>query len=406
MKVVPRVLLIAIAALGMTGCRTFGPAPSPRLLPPPEPKTASFDVKGFVAEHNRNAELVESLQAKTQITGRSTKKFSRLSGGASLTGMMVMERPRNFKLELRADTAMKKATVADIGSNDHEFWFMNPDEKSIYTCKYDELPSTPLAVSFQPEWIVDALGMRAITPEEARLIKTRPGKETDTTDLVFPPQRSKGQSSTRIVTVSNQTRRIKAHRLYGGDGKLLAQAEISGYQETPLDDSTEQDAKPEVLCLLPQQIQLEWKQEQFSLDVNLKDVVLNNFDPKNRDAVFVEPIVEGYAHVNLAKAQPADASQDETTIRETLPAPRSRANRGVRLDAPVPESDDTSSTGNSAGLIGPRNWSTARYSSPTEPPPLETVVRDTGPSAPNSYDFQLADSLRGNVPPEAVSIER
>jgi hypothetical protein len=405
MKLVPRVLLISIAALGMTGCRNFGTAPPPRLLPPPEPRT-SFNLQDFVEEHNRNAELVQSLQAKTPITVRTTKKFSRFAGGAPLSGTMVMERPRNFKLELKADSGMRSATVADIGSNDSEFWFMNPDEKSIYTCKYEELPSTPLAVSFQPDWIVDALGLRVISAEEAREIKVRTSKDGKSTELVFPPRRANGQNSTRVITVSNQNGRIKSHHLYGADKKtILAQAEVSEYQEAPVDDTAASGAtSTEVLCLLPKQIRLEWKQEQVVLDVNLKEVQLNSFDPKHRDAVFVEPDMPEYARVNLARSHPsAGETRGDTTIRESLPPPE----RGVRFSKPIPEADESSSTSedDDPGYTASRGRNRAT-SSLEERPMLEVPLRARPPQAPHSYDFQLADSLRGDNPPAANVIER
>jgi hypothetical protein len=396
MKLVPRVLLISLAALGMTGCRAYGPSPSPRLLPPPEPRTA-FDVSEFVSEHNRNAKLVESLEARPRITA---SKVGRLRG-TPLTGVMVMERPRNFKLELRADTAMRRAVVADIGSNDSEFWFMNSEDKSIYACKFEELPSTPLAVSFQPDWIIDALGLKTISPEVARAIKARPGKEAQTTELVFPPTRSNGQISTRVLTVSDKSRQILTHRLYGGDNNtLLAQADISAYQEVSLDDQESEDSQTAATCLLPQKIKLDWKKEEFILDVNLNDVVLNNFDPKQRDAVFVEPVIEHYARVNLAKPRAARQPRGDTTIRESLPAPESK----VRLKEPVDDPDDSAFTTDSVGFstFQGRSRSTLQLDDESETTPLEEPLRARVPRPPNTYDYQLADTMRSDAPPPAI----
>ena len=41
----------------------------------------------------------------------------------------------------------------------------------IYWCNYDELDSSALAVTYQPDWIIEALGLKPITPEEAKGIK-------------------------------------------------------------------------------------------------------------------------------------------------------------------------------------------------------------------------------------------
>ena len=83
-----------------------------------------------------------------------------------------MVRPRNFKLELISHMGQTKA---DIGSNDEEFWFwvQNDDDRSIYWCNYDDLESSALAVTYQPDWIMEALGLKPITPEEAASIRFR-----------------------------------------------------------------------------------------------------------------------------------------------------------------------------------------------------------------------------------------
>ena len=85
---------------------------------------------------------------------------------------MALERPRNFRLQLTHFNDSK----ADIGSNDEEFWFwvLNPKDRSIYWCNYDDLESSSLAVTYQPDWIIDALGLKPISPEEA---ETDPGEE-------------------------------------------------------------------------------------------------------------------------------------------------------------------------------------------------------------------------------------
>ena len=41
-------------------------------------------------------------------------------------------------------------------------------DKSIYWCNYDELDSSPLAVTYQPDWIIEALGLKPISAEEAK----------------------------------------------------------------------------------------------------------------------------------------------------------------------------------------------------------------------------------------------
>ena len=69
---------------------------------------------------------------------------------------------------------------------------------------------------------------------------------------------------------------------------------------------------------------LEWKREQLSLDVVLKDVKINQFDASRRTALFVEPAPTGYARVNLAEVARTKDSEGSTAVRETIPVPESR----------------------------------------------------------------------------------
>ena len=96
----------------------------------------TLDVETFIAEHNRNAESIQSLEAKPSIKVASPARHQ-----VPVDGRMALERPRNFRLELSS----LGTTKADIGSNDDEFWFWvsNRDDPSIYWCKYADLESSP-----------------------------------------------------------------------------------------------------------------------------------------------------------------------------------------------------------------------------------------------------------------------
>src|ERR687889_642586 len=72
-----------------------------------------------IREHNRTAERIESLEAHPTITVTSP------DGGGVVQGDMALERPRNFSLVLSGGPSRMK--MADIGSNDDEFWFWVKD---------------------------------------------------------------------------------------------------------------------------------------------------------------------------------------------------------------------------------------------------------------------------------------
>src|SRR4051794_14100975 len=157
LRAAPRLLIMLATTLAAAGCRTANVNSIAHNRPPEVKPRPSFDLEEFVAEYNRNAEQIRSLKGQPSITARLGPEEKPTTEG-QLDGRMAFERPRNFKLELSAGL---KGKVADIGSNDEQFWFwvQNSKDKSVYVCSYDELGSTSLAVTYQPEWIIQAMGL-------------------------------------------------------------------------------------------------------------------------------------------------------------------------------------------------------------------------------------------------------
>jgi hypothetical protein len=330
MKVAPRLLLAMLALLGIAGCRTASTGSMAHTRPPEMRPRPTFDIDAFVAHHNENAERIRSLEARPSIGAQIGPPGKAEAGGVD--GRLALERPRNFKLELYHF----KSTVADIGSNDDRFWFwfQNKKDKSVYVCDYVDLSSTSLAVTYQPDWIAEALGLKTITPDEAAQIKTKPGTQPGTTVLSFPATRAGSQSYSRLMIVSDQTLKVNDFRVFAPDGKtLIAQATIKKYRELPIPESAGSADRTPQRCSIPENIILEWKREQLLLDVVLKDVKINQFDEGRRTALFVEPTPSGYARVNLAEVARTKESVSSTAVRETMPAPEPR-NR-ARLGPPL-----------------------------------------------------------------------
>jgi len=367
---IARPILLAMATLGLSGCVALNRG-SLSLTPRPLGEH-TLDVAEFVAEHNRNAERIQSLTAKPTIgvTGKAMR------GRAD--GRLALVRPRDFKLQL----ARMGTTLADIGSNDDEFWFwVQGDDKSIYWCNYDELDSTPLAVTYQPDWIMEALGLKPISAEEAARIKVREGSERGTTVLVFPPTRNGGETYTRKMIVSNSTRRIKEHRIYAGNPEtMLAQAEVSRFKEF---DAGSSEAGARETCYLPESVKLNWKRDQLTLDVVLQEVTINQFASSKIAVFFVEPVIPGYERVNMAELSRGQPRDTRTTVRRTLPPPEPR--NGVKLGKPAPISDNTTMVtppGSSAGTRANRSTTSQ----------LEELVTASSPMPPETDAMRAASA--------------
>jgi len=390
MKTARSILLAIAATLGASGCRAWNPgslSPSPRPL-----AERTLDVDEFVAEHNRNADRIQSLEARPTIGVGGRMK-------ARVDGKLALERPRNFKLELQSVGGIKKA---DIGSNDEEFWFWvsNDKDKAVYWCNYADLDASSLAVTYQPDWIIEALGLKSITPAQAARIKVREGDVRGTTALVFPPSKSGGETYSRMMIVWNHNRRIKQHRIYAGNlqspaataKSLLAQADVSRYMEFDAGSSQQGDGPK---CYLPESVKLEWKRDQLILDVLMQEVQVNKFESSRSTALFVEPVIPGHERVNLAELSRAHGKDTRTTVRQTLPPPAPR--NGVELGRPTPAPDDTT--------MAPRGRTTLalRSRGPTTSL-LEELVRPPLPVTPDTAATQSAAATSPNA--DFYQIER
>ena len=174
MKVAPRLLpamLATLATLSAAGCRTASMGSIAHNRPPEVRPQSTFDLQEFVAEHNQNAERIQSLEAKPAITVTMGPRV------IPRAGLWPAVLPWSGRAISSWSLPTPCRTIADIGSNDERFWFwfQNRKDKSVYYCDYTELSSTSLAVTYQPDWIVEAMGLKGITPDEAAQIKVRPG---------------------------------------------------------------------------------------------------------------------------------------------------------------------------------------------------------------------------------------
>ena len=281
--------------LAASGCRTAGVGNlAARNRPCPRATLTAAEV---IREHNRTAERIESLEAHPSITVTSP------DGGGVVQGDMALERPRNFSLVLSGGPSRMK--MADIGSNDEEFWFWVKDRsrtKEYYFCEYDETGKSPLATTLQPELIVEALGLRVIPEAEAAGCTIQPGPTPGTLALTYKPTKTQGETLTRMTILSESSRRIREHRVYSGEGAgktLLAQAVVKGYQPVPLPSET---GGSDEEVFLPSSLRIDWFQEKLSLDVTMSNPKVNTvFTQARRDALFVEPKPRGYTRVNLAE---------------------------------------------------------------------------------------------------------
>jgi hypothetical protein len=328
------------------------------------------------------------------------------------SGYLAMLRPKDFKLLLYGRMMQ---TVADIGSNADRFWFWLDSQQAekadrhVYYCDYADLPTANLAGTYQPDWIVDALGLKTITPDDAAVVRVAPGPRPETTKLSFPAIGA-GSAYAREMIVSDASRRLVEYRVFDRDGKTpIGRAAIKEYSNVEL-EAVEAGADTESTesreCYIANRIVLEWKKEQISLDILLKDFAVNQTFSARMKANFVEPTPRGYTPLDLAEAsRELERTQGESTaVRETLPAPepRSRARLGptVEIQGAEPTDSETRSSSRTRAISAPK-----RIRPPTrrgEPKPDATLgpllmpglddVVGAAPPGPPGTPYQTTDA--------------
>ncbi len=331
---------IALTVLvGASGCATRGRsslASRPDTGLPPLPLKTAADV---VDEINRNAMPVESLEAKANILASAPngKKYN-------VDGQFALQRPRDFTLQVRSTA---RGQEANIGSNDQRFWLWTREspKKEILICDYDAEGKAPLALGMQPDWIVEAMGLRVIPESEiANLKLTRgTGEHEGTYVLTHRMRGSDGFDYVRSTYLSQVSNSVVEHRMdviKNGQVSPISQATISEYKTYDLPEGSGAER-----VKLPSKFKLSWfLPERMDMEITVLSASPNKAIDSAR---FEEPRYNGYTRVQLNDRV---GMASESTVRETRPAPPSSS--GMRLGAPQPLTPTPTSPRVSASLRG------------------------------------------------------
>ncbi len=325
-------------------------------FPKPVKTQDALSVAEIVDLHNKNAQAIESFEASPTIAQREGK----LVGAA--TGRMAVERPRNFRLKLKLGVS----EGADIGSNDDMFWVWRKDtrDRKIYAAHYDSSGSAGNVLTFQPEWVIEALGLREISPDEEGEITTQKAKDPAFTVLVHKRYDGDGKRYRKLTVVDAKTGKIREHLFYASEDSksLLARAVTTDYKQVLGADEGSVE--------LPGKIKIEYYapgQDPIALDVNLGEVHARRFADVDRVQYFTMPKKPGYEVVWMNKSLPEKASTDRPT----------RSSIRLRDPEKLDPSESTSSRGAAAGGFVSANPTMMRDSE-VEP---TAVPNDSGSTA-------------------------
>ena len=286
---------MALALSSLSGCVA---AMRPDRSAVPNPALADLErqrtVEEAMAQVNQNARRLVSLRARPSIAVQTADQRHRVSG------VLSFQKPRDFKLALKSTVSPE----ADIGSNTEGFWFWMRNRgngpREAYVCDYDATGESPVQATFQPDWIVEALGLRPFERSELANAQIEEGTGSEAGAWVITQRRvnSLGETTLKRTIIDRSTGLIREHQLMADDGQtLLARAVVQDYQDVPVPATPEQPRPAPIK--LPYKFRLDWVPEQLSLEITLNSPEVNQPIPA---VVFQVPSFKGYAKVNLRDA--------------------------------------------------------------------------------------------------------
>jgi hypothetical protein len=210
---------------------------------------------------NRNAERAQGLIAKDlDITSNQVP--------IPLNGHMALEKPRRFRMIVKAP--ITRTTVADIGSNEDEFWvYASPPNQraSLVHCSYLDYGTVQSPLPLQPDWIFESIGFMPLPLGQDYVV--HPGKR-GTVELVSSTTTPQGQPASLVTVVQLNTGYIVERRLETlGQSRPIAKAVLARHQKDPGSG-----------VVYPTSIAISWPEQGMDVSIRLDGVQVNpRFDP-------------------------------------------------------------------------------------------------------------------------------
>lgn len=279
----PQAVYVALCGLVLccAGCRGSGwglPLPFQRQQPVcvfPE-GVGKFELVDYL---NRNQGAVHAW--------RCTEATVKLAGPAGvpvrLTANMAVERPRNIRLRAKSI----RGDEADLGSNSERFWFWLRDSQDrILTASHADadLVRGHLQIPFEPEWLMEALGVGHIDPSRYTMQHHGPG--TNRATLISTEASASGQILHREIVVDTCRGQIVEHGLYDMNHQPIARAILGDYRTIGT-------------VSLPHRVELIWSRSGERMVMQMRNIEIN---PQiSLEKMWVFPEIDGAQTVDLGE---------------------------------------------------------------------------------------------------------
>jgi hypothetical protein len=372
--------IVLVAACGCVSApftkNDFGPA-----MP------ANAPVEEVVRRVNANIERLQAWRSNdVRISGQSLP--------VHLGGHIAVEAPRNFRLTAGI---LGMDEEADFGSNSDWFWFWvkrgnaNGQPSYVYQAKHEDVQNSQMLsqIPFQPDWLMEALGVVPIDPQHVTLRAEPHGQIVNLMSERLSPS---GQSIKKVIRVDLRRGIVLSHSLYDINGNLIACARLDKHYP---DKAT---GLP-----MPHLIALEWPQADLKINLEIGQIDVNptSIPPQN----WVVPRKPYYPAFDIGArtrraAQIARATSAPTRDADASAAAPATDGPPTDFGAPSPVShagEHTSSPRSKNAGSWPESTGSEEWSKPIEGVP--STPTGTSRADGNPFDRDLAPQAPANVPP-------
>lgn len=286
---------LAACALGLfAGCQnSFLRKDSGGAAPVARVTSATPTSQELVAYLNDNARRLQSLDCR-----ELDLQASQGNDTVGLMGKMVCQKPRNFRMSAN----VAGTTMVDLGSNSDEFWFWiaKAEPPALYHCSHQDFAQgrSKMVFPFQPDWIMEALGMAEKDPAKPYQVNVLRDKQTF--ELVEQAVNPQGQPVKKVTVFSRSPNlQVTAYILRDVNNKDICTARISASNHDRASGA-----------VYPRIVQLDWPSDKVRLNMRLDGVTVNQNVPPDRAAtLFSRTNITGVQTVNLATGPDTSGSQ-------------------------------------------------------------------------------------------------
>jgi hypothetical protein len=298
-------LLVAAALLPLAGCetlkdwmnrdkdRTKNNEPLPKVQP-----------DQLVTYINERAARLQSLDyGDIRVAARS--------GGVPLPGLhgnLAASAPKNFRMTGQGGAMGAKV---DLGSNPDQFWmFLDaPAMKPMFVfASHSDFEAgkakIPGNIPFEPDWVMQALGMVTLHPNNQYTASVDQKNRTYT--LSWPAVTPGGASVVKEIVfdgdpATGNKPQVKRHVIRDTKGKVICSAEIKQAKTVQL-AATDPRTGLSLAIQHPTLMVLKWDEQKFEMELELKTGVVNKpFTEEQAKRLFNRPNIPGATPIDLAR---------------------------------------------------------------------------------------------------------